>query len=103
MILLRLQKRSSGSKTTYTILVTEKRRTISSGGFLEKVGHYKPLLDVWTNKYVYVDFDRLRYWVHRGATLDKNLFILLRPLFAYHSAQFKLRSKNILFNQKYEN
>lgn len=46
MILLRLQKRSSGSKTTYTILVTEKRRTISSGGFLEKVGHYKPLLDV---------------------------------------------------------
>lgn len=98
MILLRLQKRSSGSKMTYTILVTEKRKTISSGGFVEKVGRYKPVLDLWANKYVYVDFDRLRYWVQRGATMDKNLFILLRPLFAYHSTQFKLRPKDTLFS-----
>ncbi len=93
MILLRLQKRSSGSKSTYAILVTEKKKTVSSGGFIEKVGHYKPERDMWANKYVYVNFDKLRYWVNRGASMDKNLYILLRPLFAYHTAQFKLRHK----------
>ncbi len=46
MILLRFQKKSSGAKVTYTILVTEKTKTVSSGSFLEKVGHYKPNRDL---------------------------------------------------------
>lgn len=94
MILIRLKKRSFGDQMSYAIVVTSKHETPSSGNFVEKLGHYKPIVDVWSNKYVFIDFDRLKHWVERGATMDIKLFVLMKPLIAYHTMQVQLRFKN---------
>ena len=77
MILIRLKKRSFGDHMSYAIVVTAKQEAPSSGNFVEKLGHYKPIIDNWSNKYVFIDFDRLKHWVERGATMLSLIHILL--------------------------
>lgn len=94
MILIRLKKRSFGDHMSYAIVVTAKQEAPSTGNFVEKLGHYKPIVDNWSNKYVFIDFDRLKHWVERGASMDIKLFVLMKPLIAYHTMQLNLRLKN---------
>lgn len=91
MITLKLKKRSSGKKATYSIQITDKANAVYAGNFLDKVGNYAPLLDLWTHKYVYLDFDTLRHYLNHGASLDKNLYTLVRPLMIYHTIQSDLQ------------
>lgn len=79
---------------TYAIVVSSKQEAPNSGNFIEKLGHFKPIVDSWSNKYVFIDFDRLKHWVERGAIMDIKLFVLMKPLIAYHSMQVNLRLKN---------
>ena len=46
MITLKLKKRSSGKKATYSIQITDKANAVYAGNFLDKVGNYTPLLDL---------------------------------------------------------
>jgi ribosomal protein S16 len=61
MILIRLKKQSSGKRLTFSIIVSKKNSSPKSEGFIENIGHYKPLLDKWSNKYVFIDLDRLLF------------------------------------------
>jgi ribosomal protein S16 len=45
MILIRLKKRSFGDHMSYAIVVTAKQEAPSTGNFVEKLGHYKPIVD----------------------------------------------------------
>lgn len=61
MILIRLKRRSSGNKLSYSIVVTSSQSASNSSQFLERIGYYKPIVDKWSNKYLFIDFDRLKF------------------------------------------
>ncbi len=90
MILIRLKRRSFGDQLTYSIVVSSNQVAPSSGKFLEKIGYYKPIIDRWSNKYIFLDFDRLKFWVERGAKLHPSIYVLIRPVIAYHKQQVAL-------------
>lgn len=90
MILIRLKRRSFDDQLMYSIVVSSNQVAPSSGKFLEKIGHYKPHVDRWSNKYVFLDFDRLKFWVERGAQLHPSIFVLVRPAVVYHKHQVNL-------------
>ena len=87
MIIIRLKRRASKSKLSYSIVVTSSTAASGSNQFLEKIGHYNPIVDSWSNKYLYIDFDRFKFWVERGARVNMSLFVLLRGLLSYQSLQ----------------
>jgi len=94
MILIRLKRRSLGDQLTYSIVVSSNQVSPKSGKFLEKIGYYKPLVDRWSNKYVFLDFDRLKFWVERGAKIHPSIYVLIRPVIAYNKQQTEFH-KNI--------
>ena len=87
MIIIRLKRRASRSKLSFSIVVTKSTSASGSNQFLEKIGHYSPIVDSWSNKYLYIDFDRFKFWVERGARVNMSLFVLLRGLLSYQSLQ----------------
>ncbi len=80
MILIRLKKVSANNKLSYAIVATSSKAAATSSKFLEKLGFYKPLPDKWSNKYVFVDIDRLSFWLKRGAKINNSVFVLVKPL-----------------------
>lgn len=80
MISIRLKRNSSKRNLTFAIIVVWSTESPKSGNFVEKIGFYRPLADVWSNKYLFIDIDRLLYWLKRGAKLNNSVFSLIRPL-----------------------
>lgn len=95
MILIRLKRRSFGDQLTYSIVVSSNQIAPSSGKFIEKIGYYNPLVGRWSNKYIFIDFDRLKFWVERGAKLHPSIYVLIRPSIVYHKQQVNLYNKSI--------
>jgi len=91
MILIRLKRKSFNDKLKYTIVVTSSKFAPNSSQFIEKIGYYNPLVDKWSNKYIFVNFDRLKFWLERGAKVNISLFVLMRSWFGYY---FLSESKN---------
>lgn len=48
--------------------------------YIEKLGFYYNKQDLWRNKYCYVNFDRVLYWLSRGAKMNISVYSLLRSL-----------------------
>lgn len=86
MILIRLKRRSSKNNLSYAIVVTSSKASPKGSQFLEKIGHYSPQVDSWSNKYLYIDFDRFKFWVEQGARVNISLFVLLRGLLSFKSS-----------------
>lgn len=84
MILIRLKRKSFNDKLKYTIVVTSNKFAPNSSQFIEKIGYYNPLVDKWSNKYIFVDFDRLKFWLERGAKVNISLFVLMRSWFGFY-------------------
>jgi len=61
MILIRLKKVSSNNNLSYSIVVSSKQISPNSNKFIEKIGFYKPLVDKLSNKYIFLDVDRLLF------------------------------------------
>ena len=76
MFQIRLKKVSSGKDFIYYIVATKKNYSVTRG-FLEKIGSYNPHPDKWNNKYVIIDYDRLYFWINKGASINLRLFLLL--------------------------
>ena len=45
MMLICLQRKSSGTNLTFNVIIKFKHNTPNSGKFLEKIGYYKPITD----------------------------------------------------------
>ncbi len=84
MITLKLQKHYSKKKLFYSIIVVSDIMKPSTGKFIEKIGFYNPIKDSWSNKIIFVDSNRLYFWVKRGVKLEKNLYLLIKPLLLDH-------------------
>jgi len=61
MILIRLKKISLNNNLSYSIVVSSKQISPNSNKFIEKIGFYKPLVDKLSNKYIFIDVDRLLF------------------------------------------
>lgn len=83
MITIKLQRHNSRKKQFYSIIVLDNTLKPSSGCFIEKIGHYDPVLDSWLTKTVHVDLNRLFFWIKRGVKVNKTLYILIKPLLFY--------------------
>lgn len=92
MIVIRLAKERVGINQIYFIVVSNHTTSPTSGRILEKIGFYKPVADKLSNKYFYVNFDRLSFWVERGAQCNISLFNLLQPLMEYF---FSLNNRKV--------
>lgn len=80
MITIRLKKIATKKNLSYSIVVSSQKIAPTSSKFLEKIGHYKPLADKWSNKYFFIDTDRLLFWLQRGARVNNTFFLVLKPL-----------------------
>ena len=89
MLKIRLRKIAHGKNLTYQIVVTDSTKSAKSGGFIEKLGFYRPQIDSWDNKYLFINFDRASYWLSKGATMTSTVFTLVKPLFVSKPALFK--------------
>ena len=61
MIVIILAKEKVGTNQIYFIVVSNHTTAPTSGRILEKIGFYKPVADKLSNKYFYVNFDRLSF------------------------------------------
>lgn len=93
MMLICLQRKSSGLNLTFNIIIKFKHTTPNSGKYLEKIGFYNPKIDKWSNKYIFINFDRLKFWLEKGAKLQPGLFILIQPAFIYYLSQINKLKK----------
>lgn len=93
MITIRLKKISKKKNLSYSIVVSLQKIAPTSSKFLEKIGYYRPIPDKWSNKYFFIDTDRLLFWLHRGAQINNSFFLLLKPLL--HSLPYFYKKKII--------
>ena len=63
---IRLTRTGAKKRPSYRIVVADARGP-RDGGFLERVGHYHPLLAKDNPERVQFDQDRVRHWLERGA------------------------------------
>jgi ribosomal protein S16 len=73
---IHLRKKSSSKQLTYDIIVTKTPNSVARG-FIEKIGTYTPHTDKWSNKYIFINRERYAYWLVRGATVTKRLYVLI--------------------------
>ena len=63
---IRLTRTGAKKRPSYRIVVADARGP-RDGGFLERVGHYHPLLAKDNPERIQFDQDRVRHWLERGA------------------------------------
>lgn len=61
MILVRLKKVALNNNLSYSIVVSSNKISPNSNKFIEKIGFYRPLVDKLSNKYIFIDVDRLLF------------------------------------------
>ena len=57
---------------------------------LEKLGFYSVISDNWHNKYVYIDIDRLLYWLNKGLVINPTIFSVIQPLLYFYKSFYKI-------------
>jgi len=73
MIIIRLLRVGKRNQPFFKIVVTDKRRAVRSGKFIEQVGSYNPL-----KKEKILNAERIKYWISVGAKASPtihNMFI----------------------------
>ena len=85
MLTVKFQKTVHGkNKLFYSLIIISKKASPYSGKFIEKVGFYHPIPNKWKQKSVFINFDRLAFWLNRGLKINKSLFSLVKPLLIYN-------------------
>jgi small subunit ribosomal protein S16 len=63
---IRLTRGGAKKRPFYRIVVADSRSP-RDGRFIEKVGHYDPMLDKGNDKRVVLDVERMKHWLSVGA------------------------------------
>ena len=84
MISIKFKKQLySNNRIFYLIVIVSTKIKPSSGKFIEKIGYYNPSLNKWSHKSIYINMDRLFFWLKKGVKLNKSLYILIKPMLIY--------------------
>lgn len=82
MITIKFAKHSKKSnKLHYSIVVISTQAKPKSGKLIEKIGHYQSTPNKWNHKTIFIDMNRLYFWLSRGVKMNKSLYVLIKPLF----------------------
>lgn len=68
------------NKFFYSIIIISDKKKPSSGGFIEKIGFFHPKPNEWKHKKIFINMDRLFFWLSRGVKMNKSLYVLIKPL-----------------------
>ena len=82
MIIVKFHQRSKSknNKIHYSIVVISTKAKPGSGKLVEKIGHYHLTPNKWNQKSIYINSDRLFFWLKRGAKMNRSLYVLIKPL-----------------------
>lgn len=72
MLAIRLKRVGKKKDTSFRLIVQEKGRSIQSGNYVERLGHYDPRVDEFT-----IDAERVKYWLSQGAQPSDTVHNLL--------------------------
>lgn len=76
MVRIRLARGGAKKRPCYKIIVADSRNA-RDGHFIERIGFYNPIASGQV-KGIHLDFDRLKYWIHQGATISKRISGLIK-------------------------
>jgi len=69
---IRMARGGAKKRPYYRIVVADSRKS-RNGAFIEKIGHYNPLLAKNSDQRLVVDGDRVKYWLSTGAQASDTL------------------------------
>jgi small subunit ribosomal protein S16 len=75
-VAIRLQRQGTKKRPFYKVIITDSRKR-RDGAFIEKIGHYNPLLEKADFD---VDKERFDYWVSKGAQPSLTVSTLLKTI-----------------------
>ena len=81
MLTVKFHKSTHGTnKLFYSIIIITKKASPYSGKLIEEIGYYHPIKNKWNQKMVFINYDRLAFWLNRGVTVNKSLYLLIKSL-----------------------
>ena len=89
MLKIRMSRGGTKKRPFYNIVVADKR-VRRDGRFIERIGHYNPLLPKDNPERVKIDLDRVKHWLGHGAQPSDRIERFL--------AEVGLASKKTKFN-----
>lgn len=63
---IRLARGGAKKRPFYRVVVTENTSP-RDGRFIERLGHYNPILEHENNERVVINYERAKYWLSQGA------------------------------------
>jgi small subunit ribosomal protein S16 len=66
MLKIRMSRGGTKKRPFYKIVIADARSP-RDGRFIERIGHYNPLLPKDNAERVKIDLDRVKHWLERGA------------------------------------
>ncbi|XP_033113485.1 28S ribosomal protein S16, mitochondrial-like [Anneissia japonica] len=76
-VMIRLARHGCANRPFYHIVAILNRRARDSEAFFEQLGTYDPMPNDHNEKLVSFNFDRLKYWLAKGAEPTKPVAMLL--------------------------
>ncbi|XP_071964935.1 small ribosomal subunit protein bS16m-like [Antedon mediterranea] len=76
-VMIRLARHGCANRPFYHIVAILNRRARNSEAFFEQLGTYDPMPNNHNEKLVSFNFDRLKYWLAKGAEPTKPVYTLL--------------------------
>ncbi len=77
MVIIRLSRYGRKKRPFYHITVSDSRRFRNSK-FLEKIGFFNPFISIKEKNGIFINLDRLNYWINNGAKYSKKVKFLLK-------------------------
>ncbi len=75
---IRLARAGARKRPFYRVVIADKRMP-RDGRFIEKIGHYNPLLEEKTKR-VTLDGERAQHWIARGAQPSRRVALFLHQI-----------------------
>ncbi|CUX96057.1 30S ribosomal protein S16 [Candidatus Gullanella endobia] len=76
MVIIRLTRGGAKKRPFYQIVVSDSHNP-RDGRFVERIGFFNPISRSKT-KDLYLDLDRVKYWVNQGAKVSKRVLMLIK-------------------------
>lgn len=76
MVRIRLARGGFKKNPFYYMIITDSRNP-RDGNFIERVGFFNPIT-LNSNKKLYINFDRIKYWLNQGAQPSNRVFSLIK-------------------------
>ncbi|MDR0632824.1 MAG: 30S ribosomal protein S16 [Holosporales bacterium] len=89
---IRLARGGARKRPFYRVVVAENTSP-RDGCFIERVGHYNPMLDSDNAERIVINVERVKYWLSKGAKATERIALFLSNLGIIEKVPPKVRPK----------